>query len=47
MDDFRLFGTEPGYPSKARLLSAAETVFGSLGFAVRVQYDELIVVARP
>ena len=46
VDDFRLFGTEPGYPSKSQLLEIAEQLYGRRGFEVRVQFDQLVLVAR-
>jgi hypothetical protein len=44
-DDSRLFGVEPGYPTKGKLLATAEESYGALGFEVRVELDQLLVVA--
>lgn len=43
VDDFRLFGVEPGYPEKWQLVRAAEELFGKIGFSVYVFMDQLIV----
>jgi hypothetical protein len=41
IDDFRLFGTEPGFPSKSALFQALEEYFPS--FRVNVSLDQIIV----
>lgn len=44
VDDFRCFGTEPGFPRKSELLAACERLFP--GFEIRVHLDQ-VVVTRP
>lgn len=44
VDDFRCFGTEPGYPPKSELIAAAETHFP--GWTLAVHLDQLILL-RP
>lgn len=46
VDDFRLFGIEPGFPSKAQLVSAAERMFPYPRFELKVHSDQLIVERR-
>jgi hypothetical protein len=43
VDDFRCFGTEPGFPKKSWLLRAAE-LFEYHGFRVLVQNDQTLIV---
>ena len=43
VDDFRLFGTEPGFPTKAELLAAAESSFPFPSFSATVHADQLII----
>jgi hypothetical protein len=47
VDDFRLFGTEPGFPSKATLLAATERAFPSPRFRLDVHADQLLVERVP
>ena len=46
VDDFRLFGAEPGFPTKAELVSAAEGLFRHPGFELKAHADQLIVERR-
>jgi len=46
VDDFRCFGTEPGYPSKSDLFKGAEEYFAQHGFNVTVYLDQLIVTRK-
>jgi hypothetical protein len=41
IDDFRLFGTEPGFPSKSSLFKAIEEHFP--GFKVNVALDQILI----
>jgi hypothetical protein len=41
VDDFRSFGTEPGFPRKSELLRAAEDLFGD--YSLSVNYDQLVI----
>jgi Ribosomal RNA adenine dimethylase len=41
IDDFRLFGTEPGFPSKSALFKALEEYFPS--FRVTVSLDQILI----
>jgi hypothetical protein len=41
IDDFRLFGTEPGFPSKGSLFDAIENKFSE--FSVSVHLDQIIL----
>jgi len=43
IDDVRCFGTEPGFPRKSTLLSAAEK-FEPLGFELSIEDDQLLLV---
>jgi hypothetical protein len=42
IDDFRCFGTVPGFPSKLSLVEAVER-FIPLGFTYTVQFDQVII----
>jgi hypothetical protein len=44
IDDFRLFGTEPGFPSKSALFEAIETYFPN--FAVTVALDQVLILRQ-
>jgi hypothetical protein len=46
IDDFRLFGEEAGFPTKAALLEAAERLFPFPQFTIRAHVDQL-VIERP
>jgi hypothetical protein len=46
VDDFRLFGAKPGFPSKAELVAAAECGFPFPHFDLKVHADQLIVERR-
>jgi hypothetical protein len=46
VDDFRLFGAEPGFPSKAELVAAAESSFPFPRFDFNVHADQLIIERR-
>ena len=46
VDDFRLFGVEPGFPTKADLISAAERLFPFTHFELMVHADQLLVERR-
>ena len=46
VDDFRLFGIEPGFPSKAELLAVAERAFPFPSFTLDVHADQLIIERR-
>jgi hypothetical protein len=46
IDDFRLFGVEPGFPSKAALVEAAEAQFAAGDFDLAVCFDQLILERR-
>jgi Ribosomal RNA adenine dimethylase len=41
IDDFRLFGTEPGFPSKSEIFKAIEEYFP--GFGVSVALDQILI----
>lgn len=43
IDDFRLFGTEPGFPTKAQLVSAVESLFPYPSFVTTVHADQVII----
>lgn len=43
IDDFRCFGTEPGFPSKSDLFKAAEIYFPSSDFEVGIFLDLLFI----
>lgn len=43
IDDFRCFGVEDGFPTKAQLLAAAETHFPHPAFAIRALPDQLVI----
>ena len=43
IDDFRCFGVENGFPTKAQLLTAVETHFPHPAFAIRALPDQLII----
>jgi hypothetical protein len=47
VDDFRLFGVEPGFPGKSDLVAAVERSFPHLEFDLKVHADQLIVERRP
>jgi hypothetical protein len=44
IDDFRLFGTEPGFPTKSALFEAIETYFPN--FAVTVALDQVLILRQ-
>jgi hypothetical protein len=46
IDDFRLFGTESGFPSKGELVTAAERAFPSARFDLAVHADQVIIERR-
>lgn len=46
IDDFRLFGVEPGFPGKSELLAAAEGHFPATEFELSVSLDQLILERR-
>lgn len=43
IDDFRCFGVEDGFPTKAQLLAAAERHFPHPAFAIRALVDQLVI----
>jgi hypothetical protein len=48
IDDFRCFGVEDGFPTKAQLLAAAEAHFPHPTFAIRALCDQIVIErARP
>lgn len=46
VDDFRLFGVEPGFPKKSDLILAVERLFPSPDFKLYIHADQLIVERR-
>jgi hypothetical protein len=46
VDDFREFGSEPGWPQKWQLVRAAEELFVPHGFKLAVQLDQLLLERR-
>ena len=46
VDDFRLFGVEPGFPTKTDLISTAERLFPHTHFELNVHADQLLVERR-
>ncbi len=46
IDDFRCFGTEPGWPTKSALLRSIETNFGK-EFEILVHLDQVLVMRTP
>lgn len=46
IDDFRLFGVEPGFPAKAELVAAAERSFAHPRFTLDVHADQLLIERR-
>jgi predicted O-methyltransferase YrrM len=47
IDDFRLFGVEPGWPRKSEVLAKLESVFPQKIWDIVVLNDELAVFRRP
>jgi predicted O-methyltransferase YrrM len=43
IDDFRMFGTEPGVPTKSSLLAACETYFPAPAWSLSVAIDQVII----
>ena len=43
VDDFREFGTAPGWPKKWQLVRAAEELFVPKGFRLTIQLDQLLL----
>lgn len=46
VDDFRLFGIEPGFPLKSDLIRTAERLFHASDFELAVSFDQLIIERR-
>lgn len=46
VDDFREFGTQPGWPSKGQLVALLEQCFSSDGFVLCVNFDQVVVMRR-
>jgi hypothetical protein len=46
VDDFRLFGVEPGFPKKSELILAFERFFPSPKFELSIHVDQVIVERR-
>ena len=46
VDDFREFGTQPGWPAKSELLRAIETSFPADTYLVNVHLDQVLVMRR-
>lgn len=46
VDDFRLFGVEPGFPAKAELVGVAERNFPAAEFELAVSLDQLVLERR-
>ena len=46
VDDFRLFGVEPGFPTKTELISTAEHAFPTTHFDLKVHADQLLIERR-
>lgn len=46
VDDFRLFGREPGFPGKSALVIAVERLFPPPQFDFTVHFDQLIIERR-
>jgi len=47
IDDFRLFGVEPGFPKKAELTNAAESLFPFPAFALGIHFDQMVIERLP
>ncbi len=43
VDDFREFGTQPGFPAKWELIHSIETLFGAHGYELAVHLDQVVV----
>jgi hypothetical protein len=43
VDDFRDFGTQPGWPAKWELVRAAEELFANRGYRLTVHFDQLLL----
>jgi hypothetical protein len=43
IDDFRLFGQEPGFPKKSELILAIERLFASPRFDLKIHADQVII----
>lgn len=43
LDDFRLFGVEPGWPKKSQIFEKFEQVFSGKEWKLAVQYDQVLV----
>jgi hypothetical protein len=46
IDDFRLFGVEPGWPSKNAVLRKVEDTFPRPEWAITVQYDQVLAYRK-
>lgn len=46
VDDFRLFGLEPGWPKKSEVLRKLEGAFDETNWSIFVQFDQFLVVRR-
>ncbi len=46
VDDFRLFGVEPGWPKKSELLAKLEAVFPQSQWHITPQLDQILVYRR-
>ncbi|MGD9669400.1 MAG: hypothetical protein AB7U75_10130 [Hyphomicrobiaceae bacterium] len=46
VDDFRLFGLEPGWPRKSEVLRKLEGIFPEPAWSILVQYDQFLVARR-
>jgi hypothetical protein len=46
IDDFRSFGTEPGFPSKSDLLHSVEKHFNN-GYEILIHLDQVLIMRKP
>jgi hypothetical protein len=47
VDDFRTFGSGPGYPRKSELIASAEQNFVDHGYCLSILLDQLIIEHQP
>lgn len=47
VDDFRLFGVEPGWPRKSEVIRKLEDTFEGPDWQLTVQYDQFLAVRNP
>jgi hypothetical protein len=46
VDDFRLFGVEPGWPRKSEVLRKLEDTFPEQSWSIHIQYDQFLIARR-